>query len=86
MFRPTEQFVSVKLSYDDVTAEQAAAVKELVRSNGDRDNTLVVMGFADYSERTRSLAVSADLQPGITENELVTAIERRIIARNLVRT
>lgn len=71
MYRLAHRIVNVKLEYRGVTAEGVAAVRRLVQS----DNRL--FGFVDTHGKG-SMVVTVDLQPGVTVEELETAIERKL--------
>lgn len=78
MFTRENRFVHTRLTYGNVTPEGAEAVAELLKSENGRENTLVVMGFTDYDERSRQLSVVADLQSDVGVEDLATAVERSL--------
>ena len=73
------RFVSVKWGYSDATAADADIVREVLRSKEGRENVLVSIALVDFNERTGHMSISADLQPGVTVEEVVTAVERKLV-------
>ena len=85
MFTRENRLVSVKWGYSGATSADAAAVSELLAGKDGRDNVLVAMAFVDFNERSGQLAIAADLQPGVTAEEVETAIERKLACGSLQR-